>query len=330
MKMMYCFINNIHVDYAELLWEGIHYSLHHPTSLIPYPRFTKIIISHYMTNFPEISRRARDRYHNLNDDDIMKNIFNSGRYKDKVGMKIPAWMISEEMKHTEHYQMYAEVFGIDVPLTQSQPTESNQGMHRTPSAPRLPNPNMDAGVSSAPKRSTVIRFRIPQRRSTYLTPPAQVPTVDKEDEMILQDTLQVSLAEHKSREEQEARENVELVNEHLASVEIKKMVEGPENVIDDSSIPRNDDQNISGTRLEPKSDKQSPEVAITNDEEVEITNVVIPVNFNEEEEEITEVYELKRREKGKIVEESRSISFPTPIRSPRIHTDLVSSDIEKL
>ncbi|GKG42807.1 hypothetical protein Tco_0477105, partial [Tanacetum coccineum] len=37
------------------------------------------------------------------------------------------------------------------------------------------------------------------------------------------------------------------------------MVEGPENVIDDSLIPRNDDQNIPGTRLEPRSDKESPE-----------------------------------------------------------------------
>ncbi|GKB55241.1 hypothetical protein Tco_0905994 [Tanacetum coccineum] len=128
MQMMYCFVNNIHVDYAELLWEGIYYSLHHPTSSIPYPRFTKIIVSHYMTIFPEISRRARDMYHNLQDDDIMKNIFNSGRHKDKVGMQIPDWMITEEMKHTEHYRMYAEVFGLDVPLTQSQPTESTQGL----------------------------------------------------------------------------------------------------------------------------------------------------------------------------------------------------------
>ncbi|GJW20771.1 hypothetical protein Tco_0031393 [Tanacetum coccineum] len=53
-----------------------------------------------------------------------------------------------------------------------------------------------------------------------------VPTVDKADEMILQDTLQVSLAEHKSQEEQEARENVELINEHLASEDIEKMMEG--------------------------------------------------------------------------------------------------------
>ncbi|GKC61272.1 hypothetical protein Tco_1088870 [Tanacetum coccineum] len=237
-----------------------------------------------MTCFPGISRRARDMYHNLQDDDIMKNIFNSGRHKDKVGMQISDWMLIEEMKHKEHYRMYAEVFGLDVPLTQSQPTESTQGTHRTPRTPRSPNPKMDTAESSAPKRSTVIRFRLPGRRSIRLTPLAPVPTVDKADEIILQDTLQ--------------------------------MIEGSENVIDDSLPPRNDEPNIPGTRLEPRSDKESPEVEITNNEEVEITNVVIHVNVNKEEEEITdEVYELKRREKKKIVEESRSTPFPTPIRS---------------
>ncbi|GJT75789.1 hypothetical protein Tco_1042514 [Tanacetum coccineum] len=337
---MYCFVNNIHVDYAELLWEGLYYSLHHPTSLIPYPRFTKIIVSHYMTIFPDISRRARDMYHNLQDDDIMKNIFNSGRHKNKVGMQIPAWMITDEMKQTEHYRMYAEVFGIDVPLTQSQPTEYTHRTHRTTSAPRSPNPDKEAAELSAPRRSTVIRLRIPERRSTRLTPPASVPTVDKADEMILQDTLQVSLTEHKSREEQEARKHVALVDEHLASEEIEKMVDGQENIVDDSSIPRNDEPNIPGTRVEPMSNKESPEVEITKDKEVEITketpvveitNVVIPVNVNDDDEEITdEVYELKRREKGKLIEETRNSPIPTPIRSPRIHTNLVSSDIEKL
>nr|GEW83612.1 putative reverse transcriptase, RNA-dependent DNA polymerase [Tanacetum cinerariifolium] len=155
------------------------------------------------------------------------------------------------------YRMYAEVFGIDVPLTQSQPIESTQGMHRTPSIPR---------------------------------------------------------------------ENVALVEEHLASVEIENMVEGQENVIDDSSIPRNAEHNILGTRLDPKSDKKSLEV--------EFTDVVIPVNVydkEEEEDEITnELYELKQREKGKNVEESRITPFPTPIRSLRIYTDLVSSNTEKL
>ncbi|GKD37984.1 hypothetical protein Tco_1258191 [Tanacetum coccineum] len=197
--------------------------------------------------------------------------------------------------------MYGEVFGLDVPLTQSQLTESTKGTHRTPSAPRSPNPKMDEEESSTPKWSTVIHFRLPERRSTRLTPPAPVPTVDKADDMILQETFLLSTKVEKSKK-------------------LEKILP-----------PKNDEPNIPGTRLEPRSDKESPKVEITNDEEVEITNVVIPVNVNEEEEEITdEVYELKRREKGKIVKESRSTPFPTPIRSHRIHTDLVSSDTKKL
>ncbi|GJX64064.1 hypothetical protein Tco_0298407 [Tanacetum coccineum] len=220
--------------------------------------FTKIIVNHYMTIFPDISKPVRDMYHNLQDDDIMKNIFNSGRHKNKVGMKIPDWMITDEIKQTEHYRM----------------------------------------------------------RSTRLTPPAPVPTVDKADEMILQDTLQLSLAEHKSHEEQEARENVTLVDEHLASEEVEKIGEEQENIVDDSSIPRNDESNIPGTRIEPRSDKESPEVEIANEKEVEI--------IQETEE------RLLIREKGKNVEETRNSPIPTPIRSPRIHTNLVSSDTEKL
>ncbi|GJZ31765.1 hypothetical protein Tco_0576812 [Tanacetum coccineum] len=138
-----------------------------------------------MSIFPEISRRARDMYHNLQDDDIIRNIFNSGRHKDKVGMQISDWMITKEMKHTEHYRMYAEVFGLDVPLIQSQPTESTQGTHRTPSAPRSPTPKKDTAESSAPKRSTVDRFppSLPERRSNKrLTPPALVALFNEEEQ----------------------------------------------------------------------------------------------------------------------------------------------------
>ncbi|GJW54888.1 hypothetical protein Tco_0098973 [Tanacetum coccineum] len=125
MKMLYCFVNNVHVDYTGLLWEGLHYSFEHTSTLIPYPRFTKII--------------------------VRKN-------KAGVGMKIPNWMITDEMKLIEHYRMYATVFGVDVPTNQSQPIESTQGTHRTTSTPRLPNPNVDEGESSAPRKSTVIRL----------------------------------------------------------------------------------------------------------------------------------------------------------------------------
>ncbi|GJZ76608.1 hypothetical protein Tco_0641280 [Tanacetum coccineum] len=107
MQMLYYFVNNIHVVYAKLLWEGFHYSLRNPRTMIPYLRFTKLIVSHYMTTFPKISRRAYDRYHNLADDVMIKSIFNLGKSKDVVGMKIINWMITDEMKLMENYRLYA-------------------------------------------------------------------------------------------------------------------------------------------------------------------------------------------------------------------------------
>ncbi|GJR34553.1 hypothetical protein Tco_1210237 [Tanacetum coccineum] len=216
-----------------------------------------------------------------------------GFVKNNVGMRIPAWMIIDEMKLTKYYKMYAEVFGLDVTLTQSQPTKSTQGTHRTPSAPWSPNPATETAELSVPKQPTVIRFRLPSRQSARLTPPVPVPSTEKADEMILQDMIQVSLTEHKSHEQQEARENVALFT------------------------PRHDDTSIPGTRLEPRSDKESPKVEIVQEKEeettkdtevepnkdtlmVDVTNIVPPINVDDEEDEIIdEVFELRRRVKGK-------------------------------
>ncbi|GKA25046.1 hypothetical protein Tco_0711079 [Tanacetum coccineum] len=120
---------------------------------------------------------------------------------------------------------------------------------------------------------------------------------------------------------------------HLASEEIEKMVEEQENIVDDSSIPRNDESNIPGTRIEPLSDKESPEVEIAKEKEVEIAKEKEVEITQETEVEITQetpAVDIANREKGKNVEETRNSPIPTPIRSPRIHTNLVSSDTEKL
>ncbi|GJR26908.1 hypothetical protein Tco_1103140 [Tanacetum coccineum] len=82
--------------------------------------------------------------------------------------------------------------------------------------------------------------------------------------------------------------------------EIENLVEGSENVEENvqvSSLPlRNDDnQTNHETRLEPRSDKESPNVE-------KIVDISQPVNVIEEEEESTEDdFELKRREKRKNV-----------------------------
>ncbi|GJY45320.1 hypothetical protein Tco_0434383 [Tanacetum coccineum] len=201
MQMLYCFVNNIHVNYADLLWEGLHYLLEHPTTLIPYARFTKLIVSHYMTAYPEISKRVRDKYHNLKHYEMVKRIFISGNNKAGVEMMIPSWMITDEMKLTENYRMYPEAFG----------------------------------------------------------------------------------------------------SENLMAKEIEKFVEGMDNVGEDEV------------------------------DKVKINVEVQPVNTIEgKEESVEDDYELRRRKKGNNVEETRNTPIPTTIRSTRIHSTLLSLDIEKL
>ncbi|GKF08333.1 hypothetical protein Tco_0042557, partial [Tanacetum coccineum] len=79
----------IFADYAELLWEVLYYSYLHPTGLIPYPRFTKIIVDHHMTAHPDIPRRLHEKYHKVENVVVVKSIFNSGKNKEGEGMKIP-------------------------------------------------------------------------------------------------------------------------------------------------------------------------------------------------------------------------------------------------
>ncbi|GJS38571.1 retrovirus-related pol polyprotein from transposon TNT 1-94 [Tanacetum coccineum] len=128
------------------------------------------------TAYHEISRRVSDKYHNFENDDIVKSIFNSGKNKAGVGMKIPSCMITDEMKLTENYRM-------------------------------TPNPSVNEGESSAQRKSNVIRFRIPPRRSTRLTLPTPIPTTAKVEDMIVQDTIQLSIVEQNSRDALEAEHN---------------------------------------------------------------------------------------------------------------------------
>ncbi|GKC40620.1 hypothetical protein Tco_1053004 [Tanacetum coccineum] len=201
MQMLYCFINNVHVDYAELLWEGLYYSLTHPTTLIPYQRFTKIIVDQYMIEHLDILRTVHDNYHRVKHNDLVKNIFNSGKNKEGARMKILEWMLTEEMKLTNHYRMYAIVFWVDVPTTQSQPIESTQGTHRTTSAPRTPNFEVTEGEFSAQRKPTMIRFHVPPRRQD---PKIPILIVAKIDVTNLAETIQLSIATQRSIEDFEA------------------------------------------------------------------------------------------------------------------------------
>ncbi|GJT25927.1 hypothetical protein Tco_0895864 [Tanacetum coccineum] len=107
-----------------------------------------------MTENPNNPRSLHEHYHRVVSDEIVKSIFNSGKSKEGEGMKILKWMLIEEMTLTANYRMYATIFRVDDPTSQSQPIESTQGTHRTTSAPRTPNLATTEGESSAQHKPT--------------------------------------------------------------------------------------------------------------------------------------------------------------------------------
>ncbi|GKD64772.1 hypothetical protein Tco_1306880 [Tanacetum coccineum] len=79
--------------------------------------------------------------------------------------------------------------------------------------------------------------------------------------MIVQDTIQLNIVEQKSHDDLEAEQNVEKVKKHLAAEEIEKIVEGAENEEEYEFVNSVlDSQNDPGTRLDPGSYKESPEI----------------------------------------------------------------------
>nr|GFC35589.1 hypothetical protein [Tanacetum cinerariifolium] len=103
------------------------------------------------------------------------------------------------------------------------------------------------------------------------------------------------------------------------------MVERTKNVENDEVVNFIlNNQEVPSTRLDPGSYKESPKV-----EKTVVVSQLVNV-IEEQDESAEDDYELRRREKGKNVEESRHTPTLTIIRSLRIYSTLVSLNIEKL
>ncbi|GJU86605.1 hypothetical protein Tco_1294151 [Tanacetum coccineum] len=97
-------LRKIFSRYLSTRVTGLHYAYLHLTSLIPYPRLTKIIVDHIMTDDSDVSKRLHEHHHKVENDDVLKSIFNYGKNKEQLGMRISEWMLMEEMKQTKHYK----------------------------------------------------------------------------------------------------------------------------------------------------------------------------------------------------------------------------------
>nr|GEY31361.1 hypothetical protein [Tanacetum cinerariifolium] len=103
---------NKNIDYAFLIWEDFVCQVEHKnqkkSNEMYYPRFTKVIIHHFMTKKPSIPRRNKVNWHYVRDDILFSTIKVESRHQNtqQYGAILPIELTTEDIRNTKAYKEY--------------------------------------------------------------------------------------------------------------------------------------------------------------------------------------------------------------------------------
>ncbi|GJU93131.1 hypothetical protein Tco_1317887 [Tanacetum coccineum] len=85
---------------------------------MPYPRFTKVIMHHFMSQHKSISKRQGSPYNIVDDDGVWDRLkfINKGEIDQVYGKSIPDTLITNEIKFSEGYNMFISYSTSLIPL----------------------------------------------------------------------------------------------------------------------------------------------------------------------------------------------------------------------
>ncbi|GJR84274.1 hypothetical protein Tco_0155059 [Tanacetum coccineum] len=84
---------------------------------MPYPRFTKIIINHFLEQHKSLTNLNHKHYHTIKDDEFvsMLKFIRIGEDYQEYGLPIPDVMLTGAIKHSKSYQMFIKYSTNQIP-----------------------------------------------------------------------------------------------------------------------------------------------------------------------------------------------------------------------
>ncbi|GKA30925.1 hypothetical protein Tco_0717230 [Tanacetum coccineum] len=179
LQMLWGIVTQTNVDHAELLWEeftqGIQTFFSHKASLknpkkkvtpllIPYGRFTKVIIYHLASN-NNIHRRPDSAVHHTGDDFILGNLkfVPKGESVEVFGMAIPDPLITEAIQQSSYYPKYLEMVAQNTKKTPQESASVQPTTKRaTPKKPTTTTPVKQSKPAPAPTKKPS-KHKLPQK-----------------------------------------------------------------------------------------------------------------------------------------------------------------------
>ncbi|GJS97746.1 hypothetical protein Tco_0804714 [Tanacetum coccineum] len=199
------------VDYVALLWEDFMYQAdNRETSSarkehMPYPRFTKIIIDHFISKDNTIFMRNRINLHTARDDSLLGALEFVSKTEDyqKYGALIPDGMINDDIKLSTAYKTYLDYANGKVP-----PKKARK--FKKPASPKLKT------IPASPKE--------PTQKGKRVKRPAKKSTTAPTTGVIIRDTLGKSVSKKKTPAKTNRGKGIELLSDAalLEDAQLKK------------------------------------------------------------------------------------------------------------
>ena len=158
MQIHWGVVNVAHIDYAQLIWNDMVLQARQfkkaTNSKIPFTRYTKLLISLFMHEDPEIDQRIKDKYHTSNMDQMYSRVRIQKTSTTKQGLRIPDLLLTEAVQNTDAFIVYDEAQRNDsVGLTSSKTKTAVKGVGKGKKVPT----SRTKKSSRQPKRKLTIR-----------------------------------------------------------------------------------------------------------------------------------------------------------------------------
>nr|GEU71244.1 integrase, catalytic region, zinc finger, CCHC-type, peptidase aspartic, catalytic [Tanacetum cinerariifolium] len=152
------------VDFAYLMWEDFVYQVEHKdikkSNEMYYPRFTKVIIHHFMSKDPSIPRRNKVNWHYVRDDHMFTTIKLVSRHQNtqQFGAMLPIELTNADIRNSNAYkEYYAVTTGATPPKTKASVQKTKSSFDTTVTPPPI--------TAAGPRLSTFAKGKQPAKAS---------------------------------------------------------------------------------------------------------------------------------------------------------------------
>nr|GEY28915.1 Gag-Pol polyprotein [Tanacetum cinerariifolium] len=184
-QILWAMYNQMNVDYVALLWEDFMYQADNKEISLarkehmPYPRFPKVIINHFISKDNTISMMNMINLHTVRDDTLLGTLKFVSKTEDyhKYGALILDEMINDDIKLSTAYETYLDYATVKVP-----PKKARK--FKKPTSPKLKI------VPVSPKE--------PTQKGRRVKRPAKKATTSLTTGVVIKDTLIKSISKKKA------------------------------------------------------------------------------------------------------------------------------------